>query len=65
MEKTTISVKKDTKTWLEMLGRKGESYDDIIRRFLDISREEIELLEEVYRRMERTPREEYVSLEEI
>lgn len=63
--KTTIAVRPETKLKLDRLGRKGESYDDIIQRLLSISEEELELIEEVYKRIERTPRRKYVRLEEI
>lgn len=59
-----MAVSTETKLKLERLGRKGESYDDIIRRPLSISEEELELIKEVYERIERTPRKEYVRLEE-
>lgn len=65
MKRTTLAVSTETKLKLERLGRKGESYDDIIHRLLSISKEELELIEEVYERIERTPRKEYVKLEEI
>ena len=60
-----MAVSTETKTKLERLGRKGESYDDIIRRLLSISEEELELIDEVYERIERTPRREYVRLEGV
>jgi len=60
-----LAVSPEIKTKLERFGRKGESYDDIIRRLLSISEEELELIDEVYKRIERTPRKEYVRLEEI
>jgi len=65
MKKTTLAVSPETKVKLERLGRKGESYDDIIHRLLSISEEELELIDEVYERIERTPRKEYVKLEDI
>jgi len=65
MKKTTLAVSPETKVKLERLGRKGESYDDIIRRLLSISEKELELIDEVYERIERTPRREYVKLEDI
>jgi predicted CopG family antitoxin len=34
-EKTTIQVDIETRSRLEKLGVKGESYDDVIRRLLD------------------------------
>jgi len=60
-----LAVSPDIKAKLERLGRKGESYDDIIRRLLSISEEELELIDEVYERIERTPRKGYVRLEEV
>lgn len=60
-----MAVSPDIKAKLERLGRKGESYDDIIRRLLSISEEELELIDEVYERIERTPRKGYVRLEEV
>lgn len=34
-EKTTILVTKKTRTQLKALGRKGETYDDIITRLIE------------------------------
>lgn len=65
MGRTTIAVKDETKDTLKRLGRKGESYDQIIERLLDISKEELDLIDEVYQRIQRTDREEYVNLEDI
>jgi hypothetical protein len=65
MRKTTLAVRPETKLKLERLGRKGESYDEIIRRLLSLSEEELELIDEVYERIERTPKKKYVRLEEI
>jgi len=65
MRRTTLAVSPETKAKLERLGRKKESYDDIIRRLLSISEEELELIDEVYERIERTPRKEYIRLEEV
>jgi hypothetical protein len=31
----TIQVKSETKRKLEMLGRKGDTYDDIVRKLID------------------------------
>ena len=33
---TTIMVKKETRDILKELGKKGETYDDIIRRLIDL-----------------------------
>ncbi len=65
MERTTIALKKETKDELKNLGRKGESYDDIIERLLGLSKEELEMIDEVYERIEKTDRDEYVELEEV
>lgn len=65
MKRTTLAVSPETKAKLERLGRKGESYDDIIHRLLSISEEELELIDEVYKRIEQTPRKEYVRLEDV
>lgn len=65
MSRTTIAISKETKAKLERLGRKGESYDEIIQRLLNISREELEMIDEVYNRIERTSRKEYVNLEDL
>jgi predicted CopG family antitoxin len=65
MKRTTIAVSPEIKAKVERLGRKGESYDDILRRLLSISEEELELIDEVYERIERTPRKGYVRLEDL
>ena len=59
------TVPTEVKARIQRLGRKGESYDEILRRLLSISEEELELIDEVYRRIERTPRKEYVRLEDL
>lgn len=65
MSRTTIAISEGTKDKLKRLGRKGEAYDEIIERLLHISREELELIDEVYKRIERTPRREYLKLEDL
>ena len=65
IKKTTIAVSPEVKAKIERLGRKGESYDDILRRLLSIAEEELELIDEVYRRIEKTPRKKYVRLEDL
>jgi len=35
-EKTTIEVSKQTRDLLKKIGKKGETYDDIIRRLLKV-----------------------------
>ncbi|MEW6593118.1 MAG: hypothetical protein AB1305_05555 [Candidatus Hadarchaeota archaeon] len=65
MKRTTIAISPEIKSKVERLGRKGESYDDILRRLLSISEEELEIIDEVYKRIEKTPRKEYVRLEDL
>lgn len=65
MKRTTIAVSPEIKTKMQRLGRKGESYDDILRRLLSISEEELEMIDEVYERIERTPRKGHVRLEDV
>ena len=65
MGRTTVALKVETRDALKRLGRKGESYDHIIERLLDISKEELELIDEVYERIRETDREEYVNLEDV
>ena len=36
MVKTTIQIEEETRQLLHDLGRKGESYDDVIRRILPL-----------------------------
>ena len=64
MKKTTIAVSPEVKAKIRP-GRKGESYDDILRRLLSISEEELKLIDEVCRRIKKTPRKEYVRLEDL
>jgi len=65
MKRTTIAVSPEIKTKVQRLGRKGESYEDILRRLLAIREAELKLIDEVYERIERTPRKEYVRLEDL
>ncbi len=37
-EMTTIQISKETREMLKELGRKGETYDDIIRRLIKLAR---------------------------
>jgi negative regulator of replication initiation len=61
MKKTTIAVSPEVKAKIRPV-RKGESHDDILRRLLSISEEEPKLIDEVCRRIKKTPRKEYVRL---
>ena len=38
MEQTTIQISKETREKLKEIGRKGQSYDDIIEKLLEVSR---------------------------
>mgnify|MGYP000448040562 CR=1 FL=1 len=37
-ELTTIQISKETREMLKELGKKGETYDDIIRRLIELAR---------------------------
>jgi len=37
--KTTIELSKETRDRLKKLGKKGETYDEIIRRLLELAKE--------------------------
>ena len=37
-EMTTIQVSKETREMLKELGKKGETYDDIIRRLIELAK---------------------------
>ena len=63
MSKTTISVSRDTREMLKRYGRKGEDYDRILRRLMELH-EEADLeayLEEQRRRAEE---DRFTSLED-
>lgn len=47
---TTIALSEDTRDRLKAYGRKGETYEDIIIRFMDMVSREM-YLEEVYKRL--------------
>jgi len=38
-ELTTIQISKETREMLKELGRKGETYDDIIRRLIELAKD--------------------------
>jgi len=38
-ERTTLPIRKTTRDRLRVFGRKGESYDDILRRLMEIAEE--------------------------
>ena len=61
-EKTTILVAKKTREQLKVLGRKGETYDDIITRLM----EEINYQEFIARQYERLKeKDEFIPLEDV
>ena len=41
MEQTTIQISKETREKLKKVGRKGQTYDEIIEKLLDISKKAI------------------------
>jgi hypothetical protein len=59
---TTIPVTKDTRDVLKTLGRKGETYDQILRRLVSQVRW-VEFVERQYGKLE--DRSKFVPLEEI
>ncbi len=61
-EMTTIPVTKDTRDILKTLGRKGETYDQILRRLISQVRWE-EFVQRQYAKLE--DRSKFVPLEEI
>ncbi len=59
---TTIALSEGTRDKLKSFGRKGDTYDDIIRRMMGIVDREL-YLDEVYRRLEE--KDKFVSLDEL
>ena len=41
MQQTTIQISKETREKLKKVGRKGQTYDEIIEKLLDISKKAI------------------------
>ncbi len=60
-ETTTIPLSKETRDLLKRFGRKGETYDELVRRLLTIA-EEVEFGERQKRIL---AEEEFISLDEI
>ncbi len=58
---TTIQISKDTREELRQLGKKGETYDELIQRLMEIAKR-IEFFEDIDRILET---EEFVPLDEI
>ncbi len=59
---TTILVEKETRERLRSFGRKGETYDQILRRLMSLAEYE-EFMETQYQRLKE--KEAFVSLDEI
>jgi hypothetical protein len=59
---TTIQIDRKTKEILNRVGRKGETYDDVIRRILK-SHEYIMFMEEQYRILD--TEKDWISLDEL
>jgi len=58
---TTIPLKKETRDLLKKYGQKGETYDELIRRLLEIA-EQVEFARRQKRILEE---EEFVPLEQV
>lgn len=62
MAKTTIQIEKDTRELLRSVGRKGETYDEIIRELVELREA---FIRDLYRILEETPEDEWISLEDF
>jgi hypothetical protein len=62
MATTTIPLDKETRDRLRLLGRKGETYDQILRRLMSIAEYE-EFMERQYERLK--DKKAFVSLDEL
>ena len=58
---TTIKISKETREELRQLGKKGETYDELIQRLMEIAKR-IEFFDDIDRILET---EEFVPLDEI
>jgi predicted CopG family antitoxin len=58
---TTIQISKETRAELRQLGKKGETYDELIQRLMEIAKR-IEFFDDIDRILET---EEFVPLDEI
>ena len=61
-EITTIPVRKDTRDMLKSFGRKGETYDQILRELMK-NAEYVKFMETQYRILEN--KEDFIPLDEI
>ena len=59
---TTIPVEKETRDRLRSLGKKGETYDEILKRLMSVAEYE-EFMERQYERLK--DRKAFVSLDEL
>ncbi len=62
MATTTIPLEKDTRDRLRSLGKKGETYDQILKRLMSIAEYE-EFIERQYERLK--DKKAFVSLDEL
>jgi len=62
MATTTIPLEKDTRDRLRLLGKKGETYDQILNRLMSIAEYE-EFMEGQYERLK--DKKSFVSLDEL
>jgi len=62
MAATTIPLEKETRDRLRSLGKKGETYDHILRRLMSIAEYE-EFMERQYERLK--DKKSFVSLDEL
>jgi hypothetical protein len=58
---TTIQLQKETREELREFGKKGETYEDVIKKLMEIAKR-VEFFEDIDRILEN---EEFVSLDEI
>ena len=58
---TTIQIQKETREELREFGKKGETYEDVIKKLMEIAKR-VEFFEDIDRILES---EEFVSLDEI
>ena len=60
-EATTIQISKETRDELRELGKKGETYDKVIRKLVEVAKR-VDFFEEIDRILET---EEFVPLDEV
>jgi predicted CopG family antitoxin len=58
---TTIQIQKETREELREFGKKGETYEEVIKKLMEIAKR-VEFFEDIDRILEN---EEFVSLDEI